>query len=266
MLKGDPSSIRTGVVEQIKGFVTTNSGAFALARTGLTRQSRIPIEYSEAYFTRHTPELMAVKRIAVGLALEGKLAEVEGRFGDAAKIYLQIIHLGHEAARGGFVIDFLVATASEAQGEIPLQKLAPNLSAEECRQTIARLEELETSREPLENIIKEERTFCRSQIFNWKGFKDYLGDIVSKKSFDPAKEAVQSARKRSNKQLLRILNLKVSLAARAYESEKSRKPKHLDDLVPIYLKTVPISPVTRTNLNYNFEEGLPEPFLERNPP
>ena len=64
------------------------------------------------------------------------------------------------------------------------------------------------------------------------------------------KSSARKAETRFNEQKTEIRKLMIALAARAYELEKGTKPKTVADLVPDYLKAVPVDPVTKSNLTY----------------
>ena len=56
--------------------------------------------------------------------------------------------------------------------------------------------------------------------------------------------------RKANAQAIRSRQLEVELAARAYQLEKGDRPKRLTDLVPTYLKSIPLDPIAGTNLMY----------------
>ena len=93
---------------QLAVLVATNAEALRLLRAGLSNQCRVPLQFSENYMANHLNDLAGCKRLAQVLAAEGRLAEMEDRPADAARSYLEAIHLGAESARGGVLIDQLV--------------------------------------------------------------------------------------------------------------------------------------------------------------
>jgi len=129
-LTGDPYSYRDGGGEKVLcTFVANNAEPLRLVRTGLKRDCRVPLEYSQSYLTTHITRLALLKRLAQTQAAEGNLAQMEHRYGDAARAYLDTIRLGHESTRGGVLIDSLVGIAIEALGSTPLQPLVSRLNA-----------------------------------------------------------------------------------------------------------------------------------------
>ena len=91
--------------------------ALKLARTGLSRACRVPLDYSPTNET-HFSNLATLKRLALALAAEGRLAELENRPADAAAAYLATIRLGQAVCRGG------VTDATTAGGEKELIKVS----------------------------------------------------------------------------------------------------------------------------------------------
>jgi len=227
---------------QLRELVTKNAAALQLLRSGLTNQCRVPLQFSDAYMANHLDELAGFKRLAQFLGAEGRLAAMEGRPTDAAEFYLDAIHLGTEAARGGVVIDQLVGTAIEAIGVAGLQQLVKQLDAESCRDTARTLETLDAQSQSWDAVMQQERGWSRRA---YPGMRYELVRIVSRKSLN---KAVQKGEERFNKQRMKLRQLMIAFAARAYELDNGKPPATVSDLVPDYLKTVPQDPVTGTNM------------------
>ena len=227
----------------LRTLVETNAEALKLAKTGLSRPCQVPLDYSAAnptYFTN----LGGLKRLAQGLAAEGRLMELEGRPTDAAESYLTVIRLGVATSKGGLLIDSLVGIAIEAIGTSYLEKLALTLNAKQCRQAAAVLETCEAGREPMPTVLARERTWSRRAF---RGFKWQIARLVT---FKTLRQSEQRAVAKVNTLQTRERVLLIRLAARAYELEKGERPKTLGDLVPAYLKAIPQNPVTGTNMAY----------------
>src|ERR1700722_12077916 len=141
---------------QLQEVVSTNADALALARAGLSNQCQVAVQYSETYASNHLSDLASLKRLAQAFAAEGRLAEMENRPNDAAKSYLEVIHLGNESSRGGTLTDELVGMAIEAIGTSSLQKLVPELNAQSCRETADALETLDSQKQTLNEFMQQE--------------------------------------------------------------------------------------------------------------
>ncbi len=230
--------------EELQALVLTNAAALKLARSGLAIDCRIPpMAPGEAATGTHLSDLSRLKRLAQAFTAEGKLAELENRPADAVTAYLDTIRLGHESCRGGVLIDALVGIAVEAMGTAQIEKLTPTLDAMVCRRIATVLEAAEAHRESVETVLQQERAWTRRNY----GIR---GQLVWLLNFNSVRKTEQSFAARSNAQQIRANALMVKLAARAYELEHGARPQGFADLVPAYLKAVPLDPATGTNMLY----------------
>src|SRR2546427_8149839 len=133
--------------EQLREYLAKNGEALKLIRQGLTKECRIPIEFSTNYLSLRS--LADVKKLVWLFKADGRLAELEHRNNDAARIYLETIRYGEESCRGGVMIDRLVGIACQASGMSWLQKVAGALDAKTCRKTAKQLLEIDRRREPV---------------------------------------------------------------------------------------------------------------------
>jgi len=243
MVTDDSSDYGTMSEEELRAFVKKNAEALKLARVGLGRECRVPLDYSATNAT-HLGDLAALKRLAQTFTVEGRLAEMENRPGDAAESYLGTVRLGHAITGGGVMIDALVSVAIEALGMEHLEKLTPNLDAKQCREVASALETAESGREPVETILKQEHAWQRRTF----GFERPIDWLLH---FRGEHEVEQRCASKVQRQQTRTRVLLIQLAARAYELEKGERPKGLADLVPGYLKSIPRDPLTGTNMAYH---------------
>jgi hypothetical protein len=232
-------------LEELRRLVAKNSDALQAARTGLQEDCAVPLQFSENYMSQHLSELADYKRLAQAFVAEGRLAEMENRPGDAAKSFLDAIHLGHKSAHGGILIDQLVGTAIEAMGVSQLQKLVDQLDAKMCHETAATLETLDSQRQTWDEVMQQERDWSRR---TFPGLGNELGRLISRNSLN---KAFLKAEQRLDNQESKTRQLIIDLAARAYELDKGHPPASATDLVPDYLKAVPQDPFTGTNMVYS---------------
>ncbi len=240
MLVGESADYRVLPSERLRALVLTNAECLKRLRIGLTRECRVPMDYSQEV-TNHLTELPLMKRLGSALAAEGRLAELEKRPGDAARAYVDGLRFGQESVRGGIIIDALVGIAIEALHCTQLEKLSPTLDAPTCRQLAVALEEFEGRRVAPAEVLQCERTWVRRAY----GLRGMLQQLLSFKAVRGTERGLVS---RLTAQQSRTRVLLVNVAARAYELEKGQPPASLTDLVPAYLKTVPQAPGTGTNL------------------
>ena len=229
--------------DQLRETVSANAAALALARTGLTQECRVPVEFSVPYLDRHLAELAGLKRLAQAFMAEGKLAEDKGSWGEAAATYLDLVRLGDHSTRGGILIDALVGVAIDNMGAAGLQKITGQLDAKSCHEAAATLETLEVQRPSWADVLQQEHAWSAR---TFPGVKYRLAELVM---FQSTRKALQKAGQKFAVQENKTRQLMVDLAARAYELEKGHRPASSADLVPGYLKTIPQDPITGNNLN-----------------
>jgi hypothetical protein len=244
MLPSNNSDFYKMSEQELQKFVDGNSNALQLARSGLQMQCRVALDYSPNSST-HLNQLAGMKRLAQAFVAEGRLAQMENHPNDAAKSYLDTIHLGNESSRGGPLIDELVGIAIESIGTSPLQKLLPQLNAQSCRETAAALETLDSQRQNWNEVMQQEHDWSRR---TFPGLRNELQRLSSRNSLE---KAFQEIDKRIKKRQTETRRLIIDLAARAYKLDKGQRPASLADLVPDYLKAIPQDPFAGTNMVYS---------------
>ncbi|HYV26657.1 MAG TPA: hypothetical protein VFA77_03935 [Candidatus Eisenbacteria bacterium] len=228
--------------EQLRSTVLKNVEALQIARGGFGHESRIPFTSLNSLTNgAHSSDLSRLKRMAHAFVAEGQLGELEHRPQDAAQAYLDAIRLGHEGSRGGVIIDSLVGISIQAIGLMPLEKLQPNLDAKQCRQVASALEEMDSKREPINEVFHTEKAWVRA-TYGWKA--TFL-QIISFRQLHASNQKYENRMASIQKQTQRLA---IACAARAYELEHGEKPKTIEDLAPAYLKTVPKDAATGQNL------------------
>jgi hypothetical protein len=248
MIKGDVWDYDKASLEKLRGIVLTNAGALSLARSALSNQCAVTLQFSRSSWTNHLPELIGFRGLAQAFACEGKFAETENRFNDAAKCYLDAIHFGNEAARGGVLMDEMIGIAIESLGLEQLQKVAGQLDAKTCRETAATLGTLSSQRQTWNETLQQENAWSSRSFSGLQGrtIRLYYKLVYYRtrdKNYQRAIDTINSTQKKEG-QLL------IALAARAYELDKGKPPASAADLAPEYLKAIPQDPVTGTNMVY----------------
>jgi hypothetical protein len=241
LLVADSSDSGAKAETDLRALVATNAEGLKLARVGLGRESRVPLVFRPD-LGGGIKDLGGMRQLALSFAAEGKLAELQDRPEDAAKSYLDAIHLGQQLTHGGLIIHGLVGIAMEAIGIVRLEKLLPALDARGCRATAQALEGLESERESPEAILAQERAWyqragLRERIAHWVNFK---AERAVERSF------VQKAKGEAS----RVRQLMLRLAARSYELDHQIAPGGFTNLVPTYLKAIPLDPFTGSNMVY----------------
>ena len=242
--KADFTELKNLSREELLVLVSKNAKALQIARTGLQQESRVPLDYSPTSRARFD-KLPSIKYLAFAFMTEGKLAEVENRFNDASKSYLDLVRLANQSGRGGTLIDEMVSIAFEAMVTENLQKLPGRLDAKSCRETAATLETLDAQRQSWNEVMRQEDAWSR------RTFPELRYRLSALMAANSQKKIERHVEQRYKEQEIKTRQLLIDLAARAYELDKGHRPANLADLVPDYLKAIPQDPVTGTNLTYS---------------
>ena len=233
--------------DALRESVYTNAEALHLLRLGLTRQCAIPMDSVMTNAGRMSHDLTSFKRLAQLLAAEGRLSEMDDDPAAAALIYAEIIHFGNETSRGGFRINRLGGAACEAIGFSPLAKLVPKLKSDEARLVITELEKVDSARVTWAEVQRNESRFSWHQP--GKGFNPIIWATTRWQSW----RSTQRAAARHKRVIAHERLLMTELALRCYQSEKSRPPARLGELVPSYLSKMPEDPFSGRPLIYRLQ-------------
>lgn len=240
----DVGDYRTISPEELKSKVAANSNALQFIRSTFSNEWQVPITILDPTLTNHIDELVYLKQLAHAFSAEGRLAEMENNPDAAARDYLDSIEAGIRSARGGVLIDGLVSLAMESIGTENLQAVVPRLKSSTCREIAQSLEQLDAQRETITEIMKNEHTWSRRAF---PGLRYRIQALFMRGS---TAAAIKKAQAKFEKQQTRLRSLILQLAARAYELDKGEAPKTASDLVPDYLKAVPVDPVSGRELSF----------------
>jgi hypothetical protein len=238
----DPAQASPDVLQE---FSTNVTATIQEVRRGLSYQCRVPIEYSESFLGQHLQDLAAMKKLAQSFRVAAVAAAQERRYPEAMRLSLDTIRIGQKGSQGGFIIDALVGIAVEAIGLGPLESLVNKLDAGQCREALQALQTIEAEAESVEEFLQTERQLGRA-LAGWRY------PIMRIAMYKSQKQTEVKFRNKVGTIDLRRRRLQIDLAARAFELEKGARPASLKDLVPAYLKSVPIDPETKTNMVYSF--------------
>jgi hypothetical protein len=235
-LPASPANYWELPANQLRPFVEQCQPSFEQLRVGLARDCRVPLPRSdEELVAVHLPRLSSFHAMAKALSAAHRFNTLEDRTSDASQTAEDSVMLGLKSARGGLLIDALIALSREVAGVEWLQALLDRLDAAQCKRIIARTEQLDATRETPESIINRDKRWSRS-----------AGDLPSQIStwFESGmtKEVRRRFIRRHHEATLLTRRLLLSLAARAYELERGKPPSRAADLVPDYLQAVPKDP------------------------
>lgn len=231
--------------DEVRKVVSANAPALVIARAALSNQCHVPVQFTAAFNSNHVSDLAPIRFLARAFIAEGQLAEIDNRPADAAKSYLDTIHLANESARGGLLLDLLASEGTEEYATSLLQKLVPNLDAKTCREAAVTLEALDVQRPTWSEVMQQEKAWSYRTFFGWRR---ELARVMEHHKLKQTYEKLDSYLKEKHLATRRLI---IDLAARAYELDKGHPPAGAADLVPDYLKAVPQDPITGTNMVYS---------------
>ena len=238
MLSGDCGDWREISAEALKALVATNAASLQLVRTGLAKGCLVPPYSLNGTNSTRLDGLAGQKRLAQAFCAESRLALLEGRTNDTVRVALDCCRFGQKATVGGVLIDALVGIAIQAMGLACLRDQQLAVDAPTARLVAAGLEELSAGRESLSVISERERRWAREGRFGPIGVWQWLlAPILNR----------QTNQKMQQKFQQRDTNLRramLDFAARAFELEHGKPPGSARELVPDYLRSVPLDPAS----------------------
>jgi hypothetical protein len=241
----------TETVAELRAALEPHARALELVRLGLTKECRVPVEYTSDYIGNSVPALTGFKRVAQALMAEGRLAELEGRTNEAARSYLACVQLGEASARGGMLIHRLVGMACGTLGVQKLRHLLPTLDGAAQKMVLDGLAKVEAQHEPVQAAIDQDKAWTRAVYGPVKLFPLRLAEAFNRLrgQVSPTDRAVTHSRTaEANIRLLRV-----DLALRLYRAEHGRFPAQLSALVPGYLDAPPLDPFNGQPLIYRLQ-------------
>jgi len=232
--------------EELAAEVAKYADDYARLRLGLTRDILATIwavdgkiDTAAVFSTGPTAANSdAVRHAAQGLMRESQLAQQQKRYGDAARIALDNMHLGQVVTRNGLLIDYLTGVMIERMGDQSLYEVLPQLNADECRDMIAALAGMERRREPIEDVLRRER-ICSENLFGWFG---HFHDLAIRLASTDHRRRMFGVRDRQQATTRLLI---AELALHAYQLEHGALPDQLDQLTPEFLTELPVDPFDR---------------------
>lgn len=231
--------------EALLRLIATNQAALDQVKTGLTKECRmVPWEMNETNST-HLNDLAKTKALAQTFAAASKLAMIEGRTNEAAAFAIDCIRYGNESARGGVLIDGLVGIAIKSIGLNYLKSATDGMDLESTRKAASALEEVARRSESTDAILQRERQWARRGRFGPAGIiAQLVQPFLNRK-------ALEKGRQKFTKIETDLQRTRIQLARHAYELDHGKPPAAASDLVPQYLKSIPLDPATGKELPLN---------------
>lgn len=232
-IKSPPSELAELSQEQVRQLAEENKPVLEKSRQSLAMDSGVTLDTKKGWQNQHNQDLKDFKRLAVAFAVEAKFHLQAGRTNEAAACQLEVVRLARSVSCGGILVDGITGLALEAIGGASLQSMLPQLDGAFCREAALTLEKFQSTRAQPAMIIATEQAWSRRQFGLVDVFGGWLGREAHKKRFAEFSKKANEAAERTQRLMLR-------LAARAYELDEKRPPANAADLVPKFLKTVPL--------------------------
>lgn len=229
--------------EELKAYVGTNQEPLRLLRLGLTRECQVPTEDSMDYYEKQVTNWPSIKGLARLIAAEGRLAEAEERFVDAARIHQENVRYGQIAANGGLMIDKLVGIAVENIGMVGLERVVDKLDARQAREFITSLGTVDARSTPASIFIARDRQWGRKAT-DTSAFSAWILSTV----LSLHRQTDQKFTTKLQATDLRRRKLMLDMASRVHELETGKRPQQTSDLVPGILRAIPKDPGTSADL------------------
>lgn len=270
MIWREPPIGTNASIEECRAFLLTNRAALERGRAGLNRACWVPTDSSTTWRGRQNAEMMATRILTRAFCVEGNLARMEHRPGDAATSYLAAVNIGARLAHRGVIFDGSNATACEGEGELGIAAAMRDFDAALSRRVISELDHVQAEEEPSSEILKHENAWGAAQLrsLGLKGAIYFVEEAVKTGRLAPDDVTQRQSVAGYNNDLKWTMELKTKLAAHAYLLEHGRLATNWSELVPGYLKSVPGIPFPgNTNQLKLTGEGewLEKPIFEKPP-
>jgi hypothetical protein len=239
-----------GSTEALAAEITKYAHAYERFRVGLTQRTQARVWRQDGNLDPSSDNILTARSVARALRSEAELAQQQDRYSDAARIAVDNIRLAHAISRDGLLVDHLIGIAIEGMGHDSLCDALHQLNANDCRETISTLADIDRGREPLDEVLRRERIWMEN-AHGWFGhFCLLLDDVVSSEAL-PWHAAL--ARKRGEAATRLLI---VELAVRAFQLHRGDLPDQLEELTPEVLADLPVDPFD--------PQGLPLRYLRTN--
>jgi hypothetical protein len=216
---------------------------FDRIRLGLSRPSQVRVWPADGNFAGNQnvipfADIQALRAVGRALSREAELAQQQGRYSDAATIAIENMHYSQACARGGLLINYLIAVAIEGVGQYSLYPSIKHLSPETCRDVILALEAIEAEREPLDDLRRREQIW-EENAYGWHGhLQVFLQRLTNTygANYENVRQDVLPKTQAINRLMM------IELALRHYHSATDAWPETLNELAPKFVSEVPIDP------------------------
>ncbi len=230
-------------IEECQAFVQANAGPLSLARQGLAKPCRCPVEFTAS--SQNINSAIALRSLCRALYAEARVALAANRPQDAVRIDLEIIDVGHCTSRGGLVVDDLIADAIQGMGMDQVTRGMSKLDAGSLQSLRKGLEQWIGTREPIGAVL--ERDYLWDALaYGWHGrLHQWINATVG--SGYSIGQSVADVRERG---VAHGRLLIAEAGVRRHVLLEGAPPETFAGLVPNYLAAVPVDPFSDRPLVY----------------
>lgn len=231
------------------------SNVYSQVELAMQEPVMVPVDYTTEDID--VDSATGCRQLTRAMAARGRLAELDGRFEEAAQSHLQVIRFGFAIRKKGLMIQSIVGTACSGVGRSLLYRCRENLSSDQCLTLISSLAQIEKQAEPASGFVGRDRTWSQ-HAFGWHGHLSLLLEELTVPASELTSAAFLNACKR---EATEMQLLKTELAIQAWRVEHNAFPNSLDALVPNYLTAVPLDPMAALEVTLHYQKSESEYIL-----
>ena len=165
---GRTPNAETASEEELAQFVQNQADVLEQIRAGLQFESCVPIEYDSEFLAKDIDRYSSIRQAARFLLADARLAEAQDRTGDAADIYLEVVHLSRQMSHGGLLVHLMMTAAYEGNAWTAIEQLVPSMTSDEKADFLARLELLPYPRDSMQEVLVREQTLGDATRGFWR--------------------------------------------------------------------------------------------------
>ena len=211
-----------------------------LLRQGLNLPSAVPVEFDANWITTQLPVMMGARNLGHALAVEAELFQRKGNLDQVVQSALDLVKLGLVVGNKGLAIDFMLGTACEIQGAGIITNSLEILDPDQCKAVIEILESLDSQRESLDSMFRREKRWGVAA----NGYLEYLKAMIEFRSWRPERSGYFNTQVQVNARLKDLRLIRIRIATQAFLLSRNQSPTNALELVPEFLKEVPLDPGT----------------------
>jgi hypothetical protein len=224
---------------ELRQLVASNEQCLRLVRIGLAKACLVP---SNIENTNELSVLSGFKRIAEGFSAESHLSLLDSKTNEAVRTCVDCVRFGAKSGRGGLLIHRMMGVVIQTLSLSALEPLIESTDTITARESALNLEAAIVESEPVDMMLQRERSSSKN------GGSILLSFVMGFVRPAQMRKPIATIRQADDANRARLQNDMLALAVRAFELDSGSRPLSVKDLVPKYLKSVPIDPATGSEM------------------